>query len=406
MTVAPWAKKQPKTYYDVRKAKARIQCHEGGTRSGKTYCITQSLVEVCWRNKGQKLMIDICRVNGPALEEGPMADFRDIMTKNEYWNPGWVPTRRKYNLWGNELRFFSIDQAYKMKGRKRHLLYLNEANRFPYDAWRQLFIRTSDRIIMDWNPDADDFWGYDLIEAGEAELFTSNYTHNPFLGSKIVSGIEAMKETDPWGWQVYGLGNRAANPLTIYSRWDVLGQLPEEVIDEQGNTREPEAKAIGLDFGFSLDPAALVMIYEGAGKEVYLEELLYETGFTNPALAARIKAILQYRELPANFPVVCDSAEMKSIQELRDAGINAYPAQKGPDSVRHGIQFCQQYMMHVIGSENLQKELRNYRWKQHANGKILREPRKERDHLMDAVRYGITWIYSSRYNAQYTIGAY
>jgi hypothetical protein len=96
-----------------------------------------------------------------------MRDFREIVVKNGWWNPGWVERRRKYELWGNEVRFMSIDQAYKLRGRKRHVLFLNEANRFPYDAWQQLFMRTTDRIIMDWNPDAEDFWGYELVDNRE-----------------------------------------------------------------------------------------------------------------------------------------------------------------------------------------------------------------------------------------------
>ena len=392
--------KLAKTYYDVTGCRANLQAHEGGTRSGKTYSIITALIELCFRNKGQGIIIDICRVNGPALEDGPMKDFQDILLANGWYNPGWNAKRRKYNLWGNEVRFFSVDQAYKMRGRKRHILYLNEANRFPYESWQQLFMRTTDRIIMDWNPNADSFWGYDLI-AERGELFTSSYKDNPFLGKKQIEAIESMQDTDPWYWAVYGLGERASNPATIYRRWEVRDKVTQ--LDDGISKRPPKPLCIGLDFGFSADPAALVLIADGLEGQLVLTELLYEHRLTNPELAERIKAALKQHNLEDRFPVVCDSAEPKSIEELRRAGVNAYAAQKGPDSVRQGIQLVQQFKLLVVGSENLQKELRQYRWRSDANGNVLSKPKDANDHLMDALRYGVTWAKQSKYTGTYFV---
>ena len=124
---------------------------------------------------------------------------------------------------------------------------------------------------------------------------------------------------------------------------------------------------------------------------------------TNPELAERIKAALKQHNLEDRFPVVCDSAEPKSIEELRRAGVNAYAAQTGPDSVRQGIQLVQQYKLLVVGSENLQKELRQYRWRSDANGNILSKPQDANDHLMDALRYGVTWAKQSKYTGTYFV---
>jgi phage terminase large subunit len=335
-----------------------------------------------------------------------MRDFREIVVKNGWWNPGWVERRRKYELWGNEVRFMSIDQAYKLRGRKRHVLFLNEANRFPYDAWQQLFMRTTDRIIMDWNPDAEDFWGYELVDnRDDATLYRSSYKDNPFLPQTTIEAIESLKDHDPWYWQVFGLGERAANPAVIYRRWEVVKALPEALEDDQGRSRAPKFIGAGCDFGFSADPSAVVLIWDGLDGELYCEEIVYETRLTNPELAERILAELDKRGLPANADVICDSAEPKSIEEMRRAKVNARPCHKGADSIRQGIQIVQQFKLHLIGSENLQKELRSYRWSSDGAGRLTSKPVGGNDHAADALRYVVSWAKHSRFTGEYAIGS-
>ena len=401
--------KLAKTYYNVSQSTTRFHIEEGGTRSGKTYSILTALAELCWLNKGAGLLIDITRVNGPAIDAGPLHDWKEILAANGWLDPTWNPKRREYELFGNQVRFFSTDQAYKMRGRKRDILYMNEANRFSYDAFQQLNMRTGSKVIMDYNPDEVDHWIYDKVLVREnAQLFRTTYKDNPHLAPELVSEIEAMKDLDEWYWKVYGLGERAANPAQIYRNWQVRDSIPNLLTDNQGREREPKHLCIGLDFGFSSHPSAAVLITEGLDRQIWLSELIYEKELTNADLADRLKSAMDELELDhRRFAVVCDSAEPKSIKELRLNGINAYAAQKGPDSVRQGIQFVQQYQLMIYGqSENLQKELSQYRWRVAANGNPMNQPVKDYDHLTDALRYGITWSKQKEYTGKYAIGAY
>jgi phage terminase large subunit len=139
----------------------------------------------------------------------------------------------------------------------------------------------------------------------------------------------------------------------------------------------------GLDFGFSSDPAAMPMThYNRARQRIYVYDEIYETGLTNDVLAALILDKIG-RDL-----VIPDSAEPKSIEELRQRGVNAMGAQKGKDSVLFGIQWLQQQEIIVDKAcINMQNELTQYKWREDANGEAMRIPVDRNNHLIDALRY-------------------
>jgi phage terminase large subunit len=412
--------KLPKTYYDVKNSRARYQVHEGGTRSGKTYSILTALAEICYINPNAGLYIDITRVNGPAIDAGPLRDWREILGRNGWLNERAArnPRCREYDLFGNTVSFFSVDQSYKMRGRKRDILFMNEANRFSYDAFHQLNMRTTKLMILDYNPDDVDHWIYDkILTRDNAQLFKSTYKDNPFLPKSLISEIEALQKTDNWYWRVYGLGERAANPAQIIRNYHILDALPKSVTDEAGRDRPLRPAVIGLDFGFSADPTAAIVVYEGLTRpnvngaytgaekpELYLQEILYLTGLTNPEIANLIKDKIKENGLSKSIPIICDSAEPKSIEEIKRLGLNVWPATKGPDSVRQGLQFMQQFKMHVTrNSENIISEFKNYKWAQDKNGKTLNSPIDKYNHLIDAARYAIDYYYNKRYTSEYAI---
>lgn len=406
--------RQPKTYYDMRSTRCRFQVHEGGTRSGKTYSILTGLSELCWRNKGAGLYIDICRTNGPAIDAGPLRDWRDILDREQWLTPraAATPRNREFNLWGNKVSFFSVDQAYKMRGRKRDILYMNEANRFTYDAFQQLNMRTTRLVLMDYNPDDADHWIYDrVLTRDNAVLFHSTYKDNPFLPASLVDEIEALRELDDWYWKVYGEGLRAANPAQIVRTFRPVPAVPVELTDADGRTRAPKPLCVGLDFGFSVDPSAAVALFEGLVSrdgglrpDVYCDQILYERGLTNPDLAKALLQAFDRRKMDRAIRVVCDSADPRSIEELRRNGINAVGATKGPDSVRQGIQLMQQFLLLPTStSEDWLKEAKTYKWQQDRNGRTLPVPVDRNNHLMDATRYALDYWYNSRYDAQYAV---
>lgn len=366
--------KLPKTYYDVKGSKKRIAVNQGGTRSGKTYSILQLLIEWAFLNKNRGYTISICRKTYPALRTSAMRDFINIL-KNEgmYDENKHNKSSAEYHLFGNLIEFISVDQPQKIRGRKRHLLFINEANELSWEDFFQLNIRTTYRVIIDFNPSDEYHWIYDnLLPRDDVDFFKTTYLDNPFLTELEVLEIERLRETDSYYWQVYGLGERGQSPSVIFTAGD-YDNLPDGA----------NLLGYGLDFGFSNSPTALVACYQYQ-ETLFFEELLYQTGLTNADLAARMKEL----NIPRTQRIVADSAEPKSIEELHRMGFNIHPCFKGKDAINLGIDIMKRHRLVAHkGSVNLIKEFRNYKWQQDKNGKILNEPVKMFDHLMDAARY-------------------
>lgn len=381
--------KLPATYYHVRNSKKRIQVHQGGTRSGKTYSILTALVELCYKNSG--LVITICRKTFPALRATAMRDFFTILENEEAYNPELHnKSEATYQLWGNLVEFISVDQPQKVRGRKRDVLFINEANEITLEDWRQLILRTTERVIVDFNPSDEFHWLYDLPERDDCDFFKTTYKDNPFLPESVLLEIERFKEADENFWRVYGLGERGTSRSTIFTHWKEIDQIPNEF----------KLLNIGLDFGYTNDPTAIVRVYTD-GHSFAIDELCYATRLTN----ADIAKSLRDNGVNRSDVIVCDSAEPKSIDEIHGHGFNTHGARKGRDSVRSGIQFLHSRPLLITArSVNLIKELRNYKWKEDKNGKQLNEPVDQFNHAIDAMRYAITFNQTNPNFGSYAIG--
>lgn len=382
--------KLPATYYHVKECKSKIQVHQGGTRSGKTYSILTALIELCYKNSG--LVITICRKTFPALRATAMRDFFEILNKEEIYNPDLHnKSDATYQLWGNMVEFISIDQPQKVRGRKRDVLFINEANEINLEDWRQLLLRTTGRVLIDYNPSDEFHWIYEeVIPREDAEFFRTTYKDNPFLPESVVMEIERFKTADENFWKVYGLGERGTSQSTIFTHWKEINQIPNEY----------KLLNIGLDFGYTNDPTAIVRVYtDGHGFAV--DELCYATRLTNSDIAK----VLRDNEVNRSDVVICDSAEPKSIDEIHAHGFNTHGARKGKDSVKNGIQFLHSRPLLVTArSVNLIRELRNYKWKEDKNGKQLNDPVDSFNHAIDAMRYAITFNQTNPNFGSYAIG--
>ena len=382
--------KLAKTYYDVRNCKTRIQVHQGGTRSGKTYSILLSLVEFCYRNPNGGAVLTICRKTFPALRASVMRDFFEILKREGiYTEVNHNKSDATYILEGNLIELISIDQPQKIRGRKRDVLFINEANELGLEDFRQLLIRTTGKVLLDYNPSDEFHWIYDhVIPREDATFFQSTFRDNPFLESSLVAEIERLQVADPNYWRIYGLGERGQSRTTILTHWS------------QTETIDPRFKlvAYGLDFGYTNDPTACVAVYSD-GEAFLLDEVLYQNGLSNRQIFQLLES-----EVGKNT-VIADSAEPKSIDELHGYGMNVHPARKGPDSVRAGIQFFHSKPLAVTSrSLNLIKELRNYKWKEDKNGKNLNEPVDAFNHAIDAARYAAMFNQSNPNYGRYRIG--
>jgi phage terminase large subunit len=370
--------KQPTTYYNVKSTDARVQVHQGGTRSGKTFSILTCLIEWCWTHRNWGWWITIARKTFPALRATAMRDFIEILEREGWYDERYHhKTMHTYNLFGNYIEFIGVDQPQKVRGRKRNVLFVNECDQLSLEDWRQLTMRTTDKIIIDYNPSDEFHWIYEqVITRDDAQFFKTTYLDNPYLSQTVIEEIERLKDVDENFWRVYGLGERGMSRSTIFTHWKECDQPPEGF----------KLLNYGLDFGYSADPTSIIAVYtDGTG--FAFDEICYATHLSNSDIGKMLSTRNQSRH-----PVVADSAEPKSIAEISGHGHNVLPSRKGPDSVRAGIQFLQSRPMWVTGrSHNLIKELRNYKWQEDRNGRILNVPVDNHNHAIDALRYGATF---------------
>ena len=388
--------RQAATYYHVKNSRAKIQVHQGGTRSGKSFSILQAIVELCHMNENSGSVITIVRKTFPAVRATIMRDFFEILEREDIYN---VELHNKseatYYLFGNLVEFISVDQPQKIRGRKRSLLFANEANELDLESWRQLIMRTTGipngpTAIIDYNPSDEFHWIYDhILTRDDHEFFKTTYLDNPFLPASTVQEIERLKEADHDYWRVYGLGERGVSRATILTHWKTVPQVPDGW----------KLLNLGLDFGYTNDPTAIVKVYTD-GHGFCLDEVCYATGLTNAAIAQTLRS-----EEIGKAMIVADSAEPKSIDEIHGHGFNIHPARKGPDSVRAGIDFLRSRPLLITErSVNGIKELRNYKYKEDKNGRHLNEPVDAFNHFIDASRYAITWNQTNPNFGKYALG--
>lgn len=351
----------------------RILIEQGGTRSGKTYNILLWIV-YGYALKHTDKIITIARKTYPALRTSAMRDFIDILKKVELYNEGFHnKSSSEYILNNNLIEFISLDQPTKVRGRKRDLLFINEANELNWEDWQQLVFRTKGQIIIDYNPSDEFHWIYEKVKTrDDADFFITTYRDNPFLEDSIIKEIERLKETDPNYWRIYGEGQ--------------IGKSQSVIFDFAMCDRIPESATLlsyGMDFGYSVDPTTLMAVYRFDDK-LYIQEYIYRTQMTNRDIHNELLRL----KIGRRDEIYGDSAEPKTIDELHRMGWNIRPATKGRDSVNIGIDMLKRYKLHITkDSLNTIKEFRNYKWREDKNGVALGQPVDAFNHTIDAVRY-------------------
>jgi phage terminase large subunit len=354
-------------------ATTRFVVNIGGSRSTKTYSILQLLI-VKALESNEPLVISIVRKSLPSLRISVMRDFLDILKQLDLYNvEHHNKTENTYILKNTLFEFFSIDDAQKRRGTKRDILFINEANELSYEDFFQLNIRTTQQVFMDFNP-SEQFWFNDNLQSrDDVTIIHSTYKDNPYLNEEQIKEIERLQQTDLQYWTVYGLGEFAGSFTRVYS------YIPVDDIP----INSAKLVALGLDWGYSNDPTALVEIWK-YNDDLYLNELIYSPNMTNQDIGEAMK---QYN-IDRYIEIIADSAEPKSIEEVRRMGFNIKPAQKGPDSVLNGIDILKRHRIHVTKqSVNIIKELNGYKWITDKDGNKLNKPIDMFNHALDATRY-------------------
>lgn len=373
-------------YERIRNSKARIILLEGGVRSGKTYAVAQELNTELFENE-IPTKIEIMRGTMPALKATAMEDFFEIMQNLELYEENFHnKTDQIYRNGKNSVGFFPLDDEQKVRGRKRDIAWINEANEITYEKFKQIALRTTRKIILDFNPPEEDHWIVEkVMTRDDVEVINSDYRCNPFLTPEIVREIEMMKDADPNYWRVFGLGERPIKGTRIYSHDQLVDVFDAEAMDEV---------IYGIDFGFNVQ-SAVVRI--GIKERVHVwDQLLYETSLTNTDLKRKLHALRKAGLITSSMQGYADAAEPDRIEELNRSefdpilneyieGFNIKPADK---AVKPGIDYVKGRPMHITKqSLDLLEEKKLYSWKTTKDGKILDEPVKTKDHLMDAGRY-------------------
>ena len=377
----------------------RLVVNQGGSRSSKTYSIAQLFVKRSFEWDGKT--IAICRKTLPALKASVMRDFFEILHDMGLYNEAFHnKTENQYMLNGNLFEFFAVDEQQKVRGRKRDILWMNEANEFKYEDFKQLAMRTSGQIYLDYNPSDEFHWIYEFVlTRQDCTFILSTYLDNPFLSGEIVKEIESYKLLDPNHWRIYGLGERGINEAAIYSHFELINGMPKDDFFDD--------VTYGLDFGFNNKTA---LVKNGIrDKQVYSDEKLYKSGLTNSELIMHMlgwdrmtdemkdkadragKSESDFPDLGISFKhiIYADAAEPQRIQEIKEAGFWIVSADKGKDSVSKGIDLMKASRWFITKeSVNVIKEARAYKWKVR-DEHVTDEPVKVNDHAMDAIRYAV-----------------
>lgn len=251
----------------------------------------------------------------------------------------------------------------------------------PLNLWKQW--------VITFNPWNDRHWlksrFFDAKDDPDILALTTNYKCNEWLDKSDLDLFERIKKNNPRRYQVAGLGH-----------WGVV----EGLVYENYEPRKFELKDIkdcvtvcGLDFGYTNDPTAFFMgFYDESNKELYVWDEFYEKGLTNRKIYQRITSMGYGKE-----KIIADSAEPKSIDELREFGLRVRGAKKGRDSINNGVQFIQDLKI-IIHPRcvNFMTEISNYVWDKDKFGKTLNQPVDDFNHLMDAMRYAVEPLHKKK----------
>lgn len=370
----------------------------GGSRSGKTTVIVEEILCRAIKYPGSRHLIARLR-----FAHAKASVWMDTLPKVlemegvDHSKVKFSESDHYIKINGSEIWVDGLDdkdRVDKILGREYVSVYFNECSEMPYGSITTVMTRLAQNIpgchnkaFFDLNPVGRLHWGYKLFFQ-KIDPESEKPIPNPDDYSSLYLQPEDNIENLPPGYiertldtlpehkrRRFRLGEWGDPEGVIFREWEIVDAIPEHV-QRRGQ------RSHGLDFGFSVDPSALVDIWQ-YGDDLYLDELIYDIGLTNQALGKKIKAL--------NLPeiIIADSAEPKSIQELSNMGIQIKGAAKGQDSVRQGIDWLLSKAIYVTRrSYNLQNELQNFAWKENKAGKALPEPVDDFDHGISAGRYG------------------
>lgn len=352
----------------------------GGSSSSKSVSVLQYLTLYALKYTNKRITLSAESL--PVIKKTLFIDWVQIVMQDTFNPHRFNKSEMTYTFpTGSVFQFVPADDESRWHGLRQDIVYFDELYNVPKAVYDQADIRTKEKVFSSFNPTSS-FWIQDHFEDDRTVVLHSTYKDNQFVDEQIIAALEKRILTDPNFYAVYVLGQFGSLKGIIFKEginWKVCGSFPDTY----------KKIVIGGDFGYSNDPSTAIEIaYYDA--QLWAREIFYKTGMLN----SDISKIL----LPLKQRCVFDSAEPKSIAELKKAGLDIWPSTKGPDSIRNGIDLLKQYKINVIkDSINMIKELRNYSWAQDKNGVLLNKPNDTFNHTIDASRYGV-WDMFNRTN--------
>ncbi len=369
---------------ELRKAESRFVINYGGSGSGKSYSQTQHEIIKCFSSR-QKLLV--VRKYATSLRDSVVALFLDVLKKWEldgYYSENKTDRTITF-INGSQILFKGLDDPEKIKsisGITR--VWIEEANELSLPEFNQLNLRLRGaddlQITLTFNPIDEEHWikkhFFDNTKiANFTSVIRTTYKDNKFIDSAYIEQLEAYKEIDENYYKIYALGEWGGiQEGRIFKIWETIPEFPHT-----------DKAWYGLDFGFSIDPTAIVRVHLD-GDNLYVDEVCYQKGLVTSDVANIMK-----QEGYTSEVVVCDSAEPKSIQDLQYYGIHAISADKRPGSINAGIDFLKRHKVYVTArSHNIIKENMFYQWRTDKNGAFINQPKDVFNHAIDAIRYAVS----------------
>jgi phage terminase large subunit len=345
---------------------------QGSARSSKTYNILIWLIVRCLYTPNIRL--SIVRQTLPSIKRTVFIDFKEILCKIGIYDEKQLnKSELTYHFSnGSWVEFFSTDSEQKLRGGKRDILFVNEANELSFIEFKQLKMRTTQLTLIDYNPSfSDEHWICELNKDSRTKHFITTYKDNPFLEQTVIDEIESLRNSNKSLWQVYGLGKQALIEGLIFKNVLLIDEIPDHV----------KKRWVGMDFGYSNDQTAIceVGLLE---QSLYIDEKCYQTQM----LSSDIITLLKSR--CAGMKVISESADPRLLQEIYRSGVNIHPVKKYAGSIQAGINEMLKYALYITKrSTNVIKEFKNYTYAQDKEGRFLNEPIDCYNHAIDAIRY-------------------
>ena len=372
-----------KNYDAVFNSDKRFVVNQGSSRSSKTYSICQLLIVYALQNPNE--VISIVRKTFPTLRASVMRDFFEVLNDFDLYKKS--NHNKSENIYkfdnGTIIEFFSADDEQKLRGRKRNICWVNEANELLYDDFFQLNLRTAKengtaKLIFDYNPSDSNSWLYKL-PSEETYFIKSTFRDNPFLDDNTIKQIEQLKYLDPEMWSIFGMGERTNSRLNIWYNWEFVDKKPDYF----------KEYIMGIDFGFN-HPTVLTKVYFHE-RELFVENIIHESYLTTTDLINKMNEL----GVDQNVEIMADWARPEIIQEMKLSGYNVHPANK---SVKKGIDNVKQFKVYGYSDDkNMITEFENYKWRK-VGDRITDEPVKEYDDISDAIRYATYYIKEQYYD--------